>query len=910
MYTILVDGQTLYAPALSDEYANVLTPSLSLEVNRAGSLSFVLPPGHPMKDSMQRMKSMVTVEQDGKEIFRGRVLEETTDLYNQTEYYCEGELTFLMDSVQRPYTYTGTVEDYFTQLIRRHNEQVDADKQFLVGEVTVSTDGELTYENNGYSDTYSEIEGMLLGTYGGYLRTRLVAGVRYIDYVASLNQSTGQKIEFAVNLLDIEKQLDAQEIYTVLIPIGSSVGSGPPATIAEVNNGLDYLEDAEGIAKHGRICKVVAFDGVTDPAKLLELGRAELAKAGTVENLTLTAADLHLFDVNTDTIHLGDTVQLVSAPHGLDKEAVCTGIDLDLENLENTKYYFGQEQESMAGNAATMAGLIRQNTKIIKETWKHYSETDYTVSIHTGLLDSHDKYLSQARIDIDGINAQLKLKAEKQVTDELTGALKTLETDFTVGYDGLRGIIQENDKTVSELKSTIDGLEHWVTDSEGNVSELTNTVRGLESKMETADGKVSQLTNTADGLTSTIIGQGNDFATFYTRVDEIKAAVVDTQGNVGYLSVKADGVTAKVIGVENRVSQLAVTADGLEYTLTKQGQELSSLKALIDEISLTVKDTKGAMGQLIVKSDSITGKVISADEKMSSKFEMLAGIINLETKADGTVVSVRLDAAENSIRLKADKTYVEKLIADEISATNAKISNITSGLTVASVLSANLVDGTQGHFTYLHGDAINLGDNNLVCYTMEFAGRSGKYFGTGGGLNLAHSHAVTVNDDGTITLGEVSAEGGNFKIADTKAYKDGVSAAKASVKLTAPDGWQNGRYVVKASNGESLPVELPSFSASGGTTFDSDHKTKVYFYTPSVTGPLREAEVDASGVYKNGWNECRAAMTRINDLYTISRTAPSGGLYTLVDGKYTSVGTDWVQVTSYSSAYRRPAEIA
>ena len=649
MYTILVDGQTLYAPALSDEYANVLTPSLSLELNRAGSLSFVLPPGHPMKDSMQRMKSMVTVEQDGKEIFRGRVLEETTDLYNQTEYYCEGELTFLMDSVQRPYTYTGTVEDYFTQLIRRHNEQVDADKQFLVGEVTVSTDGELTYENNGYSDTYSEIEGMLLGTYGGYLRTRLVAGVRYIDYVAELNQSTTQKIEFAVNLLDIEKQLNAQEIYTVLIPIGSSVRSGPPTTIAEVNNGLDYLEDAEGIAKHGRICKVVAFDNVTDPAELLKLGREELAKAATVENLTLTAADLHLFDVNTDTIHLGDTVQLVSAPHGLDKEAVCTGIDLDLENLENTKYYFGQEPESMAGNAATMAGLIRQNTKIIKETWKHYSETDYTVTIHAGLLDSHDKYLSQAMIDIDGINAQLLLKAEKQVTDELTGALNTLETDFTVGYDGLRGIIQKNNQTISELKATIDGLEHWVTDSEGNIAELTNTVRGLESKVATADGRVSTLVNTVND-------QSGAFTTFLTSIDEIKESVRDANGNLGSLRVKSDGIAATISTVEGITSRLSVTADGLNYTLSDQGKELSALRALIDEISLTVKDTNGALGRFVVQSDKIAGKLQDANGKLTAlqeltedRFRVVLGDIEVIEDDIATIEGSALWQTRNSI---------------------------------------------------------------------------------------------------------------------------------------------------------------------------------------------------------------------------------------------------------------------
>lgn len=571
-------------------------------------------------------------------------------------------------------------------------------------------------------------------------------------------------------------------------------------------------------------------------------------------------------------------------------------------------------------------------------------------------VEDQGNVINQVQLDLNAAENEILAKVGRIEFDELSGDVNSLETNVIISTDGLREIIQKNNKIVADLKSTIDGLEHWVTDADGNVSELTNTVRGLENKVTTAGDKASVLTNTADGLTNTILGQAGDLSQLMTRADEIRAGVrdangnmgalitksdsvtakvkgvegkittlavtadgltntvmgqggqlsefkarideisltvTDTNGNMGSLITKSDSVTAKVKGVEGQVSQLAVTADGLNYTLTKQGQELSALRALIDEISLTVKDTQGAMGQLIVKSDSITGKVVSADEKMSSKFEMLAGIINLETQADGTVVSVRLDAAEDSIRLKADKTYVEKLIADEIKATNAQISNITSGLTVASVLSANMVNGTQGRFTYLRGDAINLGDNNLVCYTMEFAGRSGKYFGTGGGLNLAHSHAVIVNDDGTITLGEVSAEGGNFKIADTKAYKDGVSAA-----------YGNGYNVgFDAGKDAYLPTAI---NRTGYSTAD---KTVTVRALNSHQDLLTGQVIDAVEIYNAGWNECRAAMTRINNLYTISQNAP-GTLYMLVNGSYTSVGSDWVKVTSYNSAYRRPAEIA
>lgn len=183
-----------------------------------------------------------------------------------------------------------------------------------------------------------------------------------------------------------------------------------------------------------------------------------------------------------------------------------------------------------------------------------------------------------------------------------------------------------------------------------------------------------------------------------------------------------------------------------------------------------------------------------------------------------------------------------KITGDQIKSVNTKIDNITNGTTTAPTISAT--DLKAKNFT-LDGSAVKSYDLTMGSVA------SGKILSTKGAINLAHSHAVIVNDDGTITLGEVSSTGGNFKIADTKAYKDGVSAAINSVTLSSA-GWNNGANVVTASNGKSVTVNLPSFSASGGTSFDSSNKTKVFFYTSSVSGPLKTVEVDASSVYASG----------------------------------------------------------
>lgn len=621
MYTIKVDGQEVYSPALSVEPYRLYAPSLHLEMNAAGSLAFTLPPNHAAYDSIQKMKSIITMEWDGVEIFRGRALEEKKDAYNQKEVYCEGDLSFLLDSVQRPFEFNGTAEAYIRQAIDSHNEQVEDWKQFTMGDFSALTDDkEKELESEGYSDTLSAIRAVL-GEYDGFLRTRYENGVNYLDFVAS-NAKNGQAIEFGVNLIDLDSNTTAEEFCTVLLPIGGMLENGDTVTIASVNDGKDTIENAEGIAQYGRIVKAYNFDDVTDPEELLELAQEKLDSMALGQSLTLKAVDMHLLDPSKGIILPGTPVQIHTLPHGVDREEICISVDLEPESLEKTVYTFGEQPKTQSGASALIANKIRTNTVILKEQWKHYTETDYKVAIQAGMLDSHDEYLAQARLDIDGINGRIGLLAEKEDINRLTGEMVELETMVTISADGLRQSIQESDRTISELQATVDGLDHWITDADGNVAELTNTVRGMQSVVTSVDGRVSTLTNTADGLTNTLSSQGQVLSSFRTRIDEISSTVQDTNGDIGTLVTTSNSVTAKVSNVDGRVSQLAVTADGLTFALSQQGQELTSIKALIDEIGLTVQDTNGALGQLTVQSDRISGKLTDANGKITALMEL------------------------------------------------------------------------------------------------------------------------------------------------------------------------------------------------------------------------------------------------------------------------------------------------
>lgn len=291
-----------------------------------------------------------------KELFHGRLLNTEKDFYKRQKAVCEGELAYLVDSVQRPYDYAGDVPELFKQYINKHNEQVDEEKKFAIGEITVTdSNNYVHYSSTVYPNTLNEIKEKLINTHGGYLRTRISENKKYIDYVTKPGKTNSQVIEFGTNLLDITEYITAENVFTVLIPLGerqkdSSGNETGRLTIESVNSGKDYIESATGIKLFGRITKTHEWDDVTDANNLLKKGKAYLNDGITMSvSLKVKAVDLHLVDVNTELISIGDEVRVVSKPHDIDTFFLCTKIELDLLTPDNSVYEFGVAFKTLTG---------------------------------------------------------------------------------------------------------------------------------------------------------------------------------------------------------------------------------------------------------------------------------------------------------------------------------------------------------------------------------------------------------------------------------------------------------------------------------------------------------------------------------------------------------------------------------
>lgn len=432
MYTIYADDALLYSPG--DEELSVLSPVLETQCNAAGTLTFVLLPEHPMYSALHKMRTRIDVRQDNEIIWRGRVLETETDFYRQKTVTCEGELTYLVDSVLHPYklaNYDGTAAGLFRLYMTRHNEAVSEAQQFQIGSIDIETLSSV--ENTGYGNTWDEISGNLIDVHGGFLRIRYDGDVRYLDWTKESGTSCGQVIRFGENLLDLSEYVSASEVVTCLIPYAGQ--SGSQITISSVNGGKDYIEDAAGIALYGRIWGVTEFD-TKDASTLLEMAKENLQKRlKETITITISAVDLHLLDVNAESFRVGDKVRVVSPPHGIDAEYTCTAISLDLVSPDQSEYTFGTPETGMASTTAatskavevvdTSVEYLRQ---IVSDQNTHLLLFDGVIDAYTTKVDDNTKAINTVQLTLNSVTGELTSKVSKDdlvsTINQTAGAVK------------------------------------------------------------------------------------------------------------------------------------------------------------------------------------------------------------------------------------------------------------------------------------------------------------------------------------------------------------------------------------------------------------------------------------------------------------------------------------------------------
>lgn len=371
MRRVLYDGEVVHDPMFGPQ---AVSATLRLEDGSAGTLSFALPPTHPLAGSMAAMDATreVTVEVDGEEVFRGRLLSDGMDGLACVSYEAAGQLSYLSDSVVRPY---GTYEsdewaqvaprgagDLFRWYVERHNEQVGPEKRFAVGRCEAT--GAVTRSSTQRPKTRDEVRDKLVEPLGLSLRARWENGVRVLDLLSDGDADKGREACFGENIVDFAVERDASDVVTEIVP--TATGGDERFGLETVTDGTyhgywvhgDAMRDTEAARRYGVVQEARDYD-VSTPDGLLSACARDLASSSeALESVECSAAD---FDLRgpSGPVGLHEQVLVTSEPHGVRQRMTCSAVALGLLDPSNDRYSFGALMPTLTRAQAKAASKSR-----------------------------------------------------------------------------------------------------------------------------------------------------------------------------------------------------------------------------------------------------------------------------------------------------------------------------------------------------------------------------------------------------------------------------------------------------------------------------------------------------------------------------------------------------------------------
>lgn len=557
MYQIRCDDNILYDPR--DEDLVLRSPRCSLGSNKVGSASFTILPTHPHFRKLQKLKSIISIKQDNRVIFRGRVTGDTQDINNNYAVDVEGVLGYTNDTLIPPFrfpndfpeaeTAENMVEYFLGWVLDQHNALVQPWQKLKLGRVTVADKNNvITRESTAYTSTWDILKTKLFeSSLGGYLYVRHEDDGDYVDYVDKFELTNTQRIVFGENMTNITKDSNATQTYTAIYPQGKdglTIKDLPDGKLTEdlVKDGI-YIYSKSSVEQYGWICvpvndskwgDVTLADNLQD--KAMEKMTADSMRLSST--ISFQAVDLHYSDGQIQSFQPYRKV-LVDAPvHGIvGADYDLTSIDLDLLNPQYTMITVG----------TTIRTLNDINVK-------NHSDTIQRVQ-------TAERDISENRTEVSNVKDQMLIQSTQVINDCEKIILSALESYVeSSNLEEFKQTVEAQMKVMADqISMNFTQTNSQITNVNGDLQQLVETINkhfdfGIDGLTIRAGENTMQLTLDNDIIIFKKNGQqfgwwdGVNFHTGNIFVDVDEIAQFGNYGFVPYQDDETDGLDLVRVG--------------------------------------------------------------------------------------------------------------------------------------------------------------------------------------------------------------------------------------------------------------------------------------------------------------------------------------------------------------------------
>lgn len=785
MYAGYVDDRLLFSAGMAGY--EISAGTIHKEIGKCDSATIKLPPSNLMRDTPVKRASIIKICKDGVTVFKGCVADTSMDFAGNKTYNIDGAMMWMKDICKPPFTMTeDTMLYYATAIITQYNDVCRATKQIKLGTVddTLPT---LAVEQTEYKPMLSLLQDAAQAI-GGTLCIRYDGDDIFLDVIKAYDHRCAQQIEISKNLLDLTDQVDSADLITRVYPLGKD-----GLTIASVNNNSTCLINADAEGLYGRIDGTLRVD--TDDADALKAqAAAYLAQyCGLSHGIRVTAADLSAVDFKLESYHVGDSVRVVSPPHGIDTIMQVTSMDTSLVSEKDTMV-LGWSNRTLTGAVASGGSGSSSGTttsggggtidvdsalsldstnpvqnKIVTAALASKAGKDVATQYINGLMSKDDK------AKLDGIEAganktTVDAALDAGSTNPVQNKIVTAELDKKAGKDvataDADGLMSAADKV--KLDGIEDGANKTIVD-DAMSDTSTNPVQNKVIKQYVDEKGVNYFDTYVEKPTKEQLTAYADYYTCKCKAThtyaEIAAALakdmvprvllVDVIGSAGANRIVcplneyyngADGSydfdAPNIAGMYGYGTGIvSISEDGADYTCS--AGELPP--ATGNGKCLVVDDGRYRCGTPATATQSTPGYMSAADK---------AKLDGVEAGANKTIVDAALDAGSaNPVQNKAVKAALDGKAGTAVATTSA------NGL--MSAADKDKLDGVEAGATKTTVDAVlDAASENPVQNKAVKAALDGKLSTRGGEISGYLSVGLTVSAEGSVSTGKTSTDTG------------------------------------------------------------------------------------------------------------------------------------------------------
>lgn len=510
------DGLVIHSPYINE--TKLSSGVVNQVLNAVDNFTFSINLNNPGWNKINPMRTLVQVIDlhQNRSIFRGRVLKPQGKMYNDGHFNrtfeSESILAYLRDSIQRHAEIRDTtVREFFELIIDNHNRQVEPHKRFKVGNVTVTNTTDNVYRYLGYEDTFETIKDKLIDRLGGYLVLREEEDGNYLDYLEDIGEDIDTTpIRLAHNLQNMSYEINPTDVITRLVPLGARIESEDEEaidisqarlTIAEVNNGIDYLDDLELQKEFSIIEKTIIWDDVTTPQRLLTNAQNFLRnQKAALTSYSVSATNLKLIDLDIDTFEIGNRHPLINPILGVNERVQVIEKQTDILNPQKSMLIIGdkhrtlsQYQNDLRRSQQSVVDLRetveRQNLRItnIRNEIKNVTDELNVVIDEIGNIPGLESAISNLIESVDALtDAVDAIPIYEPATHETDGLMSSLDKqkldqleNYEVATETEDGLMSASDKLKLNLinisnQLDLDDVVFRIGELERKVDELTN----------------------------------------------------------------------------------------------------------------------------------------------------------------------------------------------------------------------------------------------------------------------------------------------------------------------------------------------------------------------------------------------------------------------------------------------------